>query len=136
VITGNEVAVDNQMRLAEKQSQSPVSGSFEGTEFTAHAVSLATGSVAIGSIAKAFGIARSFTSGLGVTTLSKKLDHLGDATESALSRVERNLETQGLRIEEIQQVTFSNNEVGREPYVLLEDGAKFYERLQEIGTAK
>lgn len=36
----------------------------------------------------------------------------------------------------IQQVTFSNNEVGREPYVLLGDGAKFYERLQEIGATK
>jgi len=36
----------------------------------------------------------------------------------------------------IQQVTFSNSEIGREPYVLLEDGAKFYERLQEIGTTK
>ena len=34
----------------------------------------------------------------------------------------------------IQQVTFSNNEVGREPYVLLEDGAKFHERLQEIAA--
>jgi hypothetical protein len=34
----------------------------------------------------------------------------------------------------IQQVTFSNNEVGREPYVLLEDGAKFYERLQEVSV--
>jgi hypothetical protein len=34
----------------------------------------------------------------------------------------------------IQQVGFSNNEVGREPYVLLEDGAKFYERLQEIAN--
>jgi hypothetical protein len=32
----------------------------------------------------------------------------------------------------IQQVTFSNSEVGREPYLLLEEGAKFYERLQEI----
>jgi len=36
----------------------------------------------------------------------------------------------------IQQVTFSNNEVGREPYVLLEDGARFYERLQRIGATK
>jgi hypothetical protein len=34
----------------------------------------------------------------------------------------------------IQQVGFSNNEVGREPYVLLEDGAKFYERLPEIAA--
>lgn len=34
----------------------------------------------------------------------------------------------------IQQVGFSNNEVGREPYVLLEDGARFYEHLQEIAT--
>jgi hypothetical protein len=33
----------------------------------------------------------------------------------------------------IQQVTYSNSEVGREHYVLLEDGARFYERLQEIG---
>jgi hypothetical protein len=32
----------------------------------------------------------------------------------------------------IQQVTISNSEVGREPYLLLEDGARFYERLQEI----
>jgi len=36
----------------------------------------------------------------------------------------------------IQQVTFSNSEVGREPYLLLEEGAKFYERLQEIGVTK
>jgi len=36
----------------------------------------------------------------------------------------------------IQQVTFSNSEVGREPYLLLKEGAKFYERLQEIGAAK
>ncbi|HMD76428.1 MAG TPA: hypothetical protein VKG86_03530 [Terracidiphilus sp.] len=35
----------------------------------------------------------------------------------------------------IQQVTISNSEVGREPYLLLEDGAKFYERLQEIGKS-
>ena len=34
----------------------------------------------------------------------------------------------------IQQVTISNSEVGREPYLLLEDGAKFYERLQEIAV--
>jgi Zn-dependent oligopeptidase len=34
----------------------------------------------------------------------------------------------------IQQVTFSNNEIGREPYLLLQDGKKFYERLQEIAT--
>jgi hypothetical protein len=33
----------------------------------------------------------------------------------------------------IQQVTFSNSEVGREPYLLLQEGARFYERLQEIG---
>jgi hypothetical protein len=36
----------------------------------------------------------------------------------------------------IQQVTFSNSEVGQEPYLLLEEGAKFYERLQEIGVTK
>ena len=36
----------------------------------------------------------------------------------------------------IQQVVFGNNEVGREPYVLLNEGARFYERLQEIGTVK
>ncbi len=35
----------------------------------------------------------------------------------------------------IQQVMFSNNEVGREPYVLLEGGAKFYERLRGIGDS-
>jgi hypothetical protein len=35
----------------------------------------------------------------------------------------------------IQQVMFSNYEVGREPYVLLEGGAKFYERLREIGDS-
>lgn len=34
----------------------------------------------------------------------------------------------------IQQVVFSNNEVGREPYVLLEDGARFYERVQGIAA--
>jgi hypothetical protein len=34
----------------------------------------------------------------------------------------------------IQQVGFSNSEVGREPYVLLEDGAIFYERLQDIAA--
>jgi hypothetical protein len=39
------------------------------------------------------------------------------------------LQSQGM----IQQVTFSNSEVGREPYLLLEEGARFYERLQEIG---
>ncbi|MGP8173667.1 MAG: hypothetical protein ACLP7O_03860 [Terracidiphilus sp.] len=36
----------------------------------------------------------------------------------------------------IQQVTISNSEVGREPYLLLEDGAKFYERLQEIAVSQ
>lgn len=36
----------------------------------------------------------------------------------------------------IQQVSFSNSEVGREPYVLLEVGARFYERLREIPGAK
>jgi DNA-binding transcriptional MerR regulator len=36
----------------------------------------------------------------------------------------------------IQQVAFSNNEVGREPYLLLEDGARFYEHLRKIGEAK
>jgi DNA-binding transcriptional MerR regulator len=36
----------------------------------------------------------------------------------------------------IQQVTFSNSELGRETYVLLEDGARFHERLQEIAVQK
>lgn len=267
-ITGNEVAVDNRLRRAEKQNQSPANRLLESAETIATAASLTTGSVAIGSIAKVFGIARKFTSGLGVATLEENLDHLGDATEAALSRVEKNLDAQGIRIEEIerrlnskellegikaatlqaqrtkdkkrlermalilangvaqddleaeslddmmraaaelkdadismlgklypfekpllqrmerlrqgkpgslpnlhgeiqniwhnfgrslnpaeqleyrgsfarlqshgmiQQVTFSNSEVGREPYLLLEDGAKFYERLQQIASTE
>jgi hypothetical protein len=107
-ITGNEVAVDNQMRRTEKQGQSPVNGFLEGAESAAQAISLTTGSVAIGSIAKAFGVARKFTSGLGVATLSENLDHLGDATEAAISRIEKNLEAKGVRIEEIERRLNSN----------------------------
>jgi len=107
MITGNEVAVDNQMRRAEKQSQSPVDHLLQGASSTAEALSLATGS-AIGGIAKAFGIARRFTSGLGVATLDENLDHLGNATEAALSRVERNLEAQGVRVDEIERRLNSN----------------------------
>jgi hypothetical protein len=103
MITGNEVAVDNQLRRAEKQNQSPANRLIEGAALTAEAISLATGSVAIGSIARAFGIAKRFTSGLGVATLDENLDHLGDATEAALLRVERNLGAQGVRIDEIER---------------------------------
>jgi hypothetical protein len=108
MITGNEVAVDNQMRRAEKQSRPPVDRLLQGASSTAEALSIATGSVAIGGIAKAFSIAKRFTSGLGVATLSENLDHLGDATEAALSRVEKNLEAQGFRIEEIERRLNSN----------------------------
>ena len=102
-ITGNEVAVDNQMRRAEKQNQPPVNRLLEHAETAVTAVGLATGSVAIGNIAKAFGIARRFTSGVGVATLEENLNHLGDATEAALSRVEKNLDAQGVRIGEIER---------------------------------
>ncbi|MGD0154745.1 MAG: hypothetical protein ABSB50_01515 [Terracidiphilus sp.] len=102
-ITGNEVAVDNQMRRAEKQSQSPVNRLLESADTATGAISIAAGSAAIGSIAKAIGIAKRFTSGLGVATLDENLEHLGDATETALSRVEKNLEAQGERIEEIER---------------------------------
>jgi len=103
-ITGkNEVAVDNQMRRAEKQNQSLATGLLEGAESATQSISLVTGSVTIGGIAKAFGIAKRFTSGLGVATLAENLDHLGDATETALSRVEKNLEAQGIRIDEIER---------------------------------
>ena len=103
-ITGkNEVAVDNQLRRAEKQNQSPVTGLFEGAETATQAISLVTGSVTIGGIAKAFGIAKRFTSGLGVATLAENLDHLGDAAETALSRVEKNLAAQGVRIDEVER---------------------------------
>jgi hypothetical protein len=40
MITGNEVAVDNQMRRAEKQNQSPVNRLLEGAESTAQAMNL------------------------------------------------------------------------------------------------
>jgi len=107
-ITGNEVAVDNQMRHAEKRNQSQVNRLLEGAASTAEVISLATGSVAIGSIARAFGIARRFTSGLGVATLDENLDHLGDATGAALSRVEKNLDGQRVRIDEIERRLNSN----------------------------
>lgn len=107
-IIGNEVAVDNQMRRAEMQSQSPVNRFLDGAESIAQAASIVTGSVAIGSIARTFGIARRFTSGVGVATLEENLDHLGDATEAALSRVEKNLDAQGVRIGEIERRLNSN----------------------------
>ncbi|MGD0478541.1 MAG: hypothetical protein ABSA42_00140 [Terracidiphilus sp.] len=107
-ITGNEVAVDNQMRRADRQNRSPVNRLLEGAETAATAVSLATGSIQIGSIAKVFGIAKRFTSGLGVATLEENLNHLGDATEAALSRVEENLNAQGVRIDEIERRLNSN----------------------------
>ena len=91
------------MRRAEKQSQSPVNRLLESADTATGAISIAAGSVAIGSIAKAIGIAKRFTSGLGVATLDENLEHLGDATETALSRVEKNLEAQGERIEEIER---------------------------------
>jgi len=108
-ITGNEVAVDNQMRSAEKQNQSPVNRLLEGAASTAETISVATGSVTIGGIAKAFGIASRFTLGLGVATLSENLDHLGNATEAAISRVEKNLEAQCVRIDEIERRLNSND---------------------------
>jgi hypothetical protein len=107
-ITGNEVAVDNQMRRAEKQNQSLVNRLLEGAASTAEAASLVTGSVTIGCIAKTLGIAGKFTSGLGVATLAENLDHLGEATEAAISRVEKNLEAQGVRIDEIERRLNSN----------------------------
>ncbi len=107
-ITGNEVAIDNQMRRDERQHQSPVNRLIAEAASTTEAISLATGSVAIGSIAKALGIAKTFTSGLGVATLEENLDHLGDAAEAALSRVEKNLEMQGVLICEIERRLNSN----------------------------
>ena len=107
-ITGNEVAIDNQMRRAEKQNKSPVNRLLESAETAVGIISISTGSVAIGGIAKAIGIAKRITSGLGVAMLEENLDHLGDATEAALSRVEKNLDAQGVRIEEIERRLNSN----------------------------
>ncbi len=104
-ITGeNEVAVDNQLRRAERQNQSPVDRILESAESATNAISLTTGLAPIGGIAKAFGVARRFTSELGVATLSENLDHLGNATEAALSRVEKKLEAQGVRVDEIEHL--------------------------------
>lgn len=102
-ISDNEVVIDSRMRRAEKQNQSPVNRLLEGAESAAGAVSIATGSVTIGCIARAFGIAKRITSGLGVATLEENLEHLADAAEAALSRVEKNLDAQGVRIEEIER---------------------------------
>lgn len=101
IIGENEVAVDNQMRRAERQNQSPVDRILESAESATNAISLTTGLAPIGGIAKAFGVARRFTSELGVATLSENLDHLGNATEAALSRVEKKLEARGVRVDEI-----------------------------------
>jgi hypothetical protein len=103
MIDDNEVAIDNRMRRAEKQNQSPINLLLEGAESASLAVGLATGSRTVGTIAKTFGIAKRFTSGLGVATLSENLDHLGDAAEAAFARVEARLESQGCQIEEIER---------------------------------
>ena len=103
MIDDNEVAIDNRMRRAERVNQSPINRLLEGAESASLAVGLATGSRTVGAIAKTFGNAKKFTSGLGVATLSENLDHLGEAAETAIARVEARLELQGCQIEEIER---------------------------------
>jgi hypothetical protein len=103
MIDDNEVTTDNRMRRGERQNQSPISKLLEGAESAASSAGLATGSKTVVAIAKTFGIAKRFTSELGVATLSENLEYLGGAAEAAFARVEAKLELQGYKIEEIER---------------------------------
>jgi hypothetical protein len=98
-----EVAADNQMRRFENLSKTPGSNLIDRAEIVANAVGLVTGSSTVGLIARTLGIAKKFTSGLGVSTLEENLNHLGNATEENFSRLEKNLYGQGVRIDEIER---------------------------------
>jgi hypothetical protein len=96
----NEVAADNRMRQFESLSKSPVGPLLTGVETVAQAASLVTSAPIAGVIAKSLGIAKRFTSGLGVATLDENIDHLGRATEMAISRVSEKFEAEASQIQE------------------------------------
>jgi hypothetical protein len=99
----NEVATDNRMRQFESLSKSPVESLLSGAETVCQVAGVAANSPIAGAITKGLGIAKKFTSGLGVATLDENIDHLGKATEMAIARVEEKLDGQGVRIDKIQE---------------------------------
>ncbi len=99
----NEVAADNKMRQFESLSKPATGGLLAGVEAVAESASLVIGRPGVGLIAKTIGVAKKFTAGLGVATLDENIAHLGNAAELAISRVERKLDGQGVRLDEIER---------------------------------
>jgi hypothetical protein len=92
----NEVAADNQQRDFEELSRVP------GGKIVAsvrNVISLVPGA---GPIANAIGLSK-FMMEMGLSTVEENIAFLGKATATALDRIERKLEAQGVCVEEIAQ---------------------------------
>ena len=98
----NEVAALNKQWEFDELAQSPTGRVVSGAADVVGAVAALTGLSVAGGIAKAVGIAVKI-SALGVPTVDRNLKLLGEATEDALSRVERKLIAQGETAEEIKR---------------------------------
>jgi hypothetical protein len=109
-LTGNEVSAVNQQRRIEELSKSPIgavleSGSAVVGSVAALSTSLAasglSGLAIAGSVVAGMGIVDWFRK-LGTSKVSENLEDLGQATEDALSRVEKILRVHGATIDEIK----------------------------------
>jgi hypothetical protein len=98
----NEVAADNQMRKYDRLSRSTVSRVTAQIGQAAGAVADAASSSPISRVRGMLGIA-DLIRRLGVPTVEENLDFLGDATEEAISRVERALAAQGKDTNDLRQ---------------------------------
>ena len=99
----NENAADNRMRQFEGLSKPVATTSMEAVEIAVTAASIVTANPIAGAIAKSIGVARKFTSRLGVATLEENIDHLGRTTEMAIARIEGKQDAQGGWIEGIEE---------------------------------
>lgn len=129
----NEVAADNQMRQYESLSKPVAAGLLDRAETFATSASIVTGSVAVGLIAKTLGVAKKFTSELGVATLDENIDHLGKVTEMAIGRVEKKLDAQGLKVEEVaRRIESSELAEGISAAILQSQRTKQKKRLERM----
>jgi hypothetical protein len=92
----NEVVADNQQREIEELSRTP------GGKLVTSAKNLISLVPGAGPIANAIGLSK-FMMDLGLSTVEENIAFLGKATATALDRIERKLETQGVRVEEIAE---------------------------------
>jgi len=91
----NEVAADNQRREFEELSRTPGGKLVTSAK---NVISLVPGA---GPIANAIGLSKIMMD-MGLSTVEENIDFLGKATATALDRIERKLEAQGVRVEEIE----------------------------------